>query len=75
MIENVEMKDGVLCKTPETFIECDELDCYECSVFIEGTYTSRYFASKFEKDNCWTRRQFRRPDWDDPYWSKYDTIH
>ncbi len=62
MIENVKVKDGVLCKTPETFIECDKLDCHECSIFINNTYTSMYFASKFVKDECWKRSLFIRQD-------------
>lgn len=55
---------------PTSFVECEKMNCHKCDVYIEGTISSRFFASKFQKDDCWTRGNFVRPDWDDPIWKK-----
>lgn len=50
------------------FIECEKMNCYKCDVYIEGTISSRFFTSKFQKDECWTRNNFPRPSWE------YETV-
>ena len=36
---------------PRTFKECERRNCHNCDVYIEGTISSRFFASRFQKDN------------------------
>ena len=55
---------------PRTFKECERRNCHNCDVYIEGTISSRFFASRFHKDNCYTRKNLRRPNWDDPWWNE-----
>ena len=55
---------------PRTFKECERRNCYNCDVYIEGTKSSRFFASRFQKDDCYTRESFCRPNWDDPWWNE-----
>lgn len=59
---------------PTSFVECEKMNCHKCDVYIEGTMSSRSFASNFQKEDCWTRNNFSRPSWEDPIWdSLYET--
>lgn len=53
---------------PKSFVECEKMNCYKCEVYLEGTIESISFASNFQKDNCYTRSNLKRPPWDDPIW-------